>query len=147
MDLLSAITNYAAALSAELKQKGRTWYLELVVAERKTFWSKKKLRYQARFQIDDQQKRIAFFEMLKESGSGLSAGSGTDDGFSVGFGFKKEIYRSGRGGREGGIEEQSRIFGQDYAYRLDFQRIRHDLESLARKAGYDFQYQITPIGL
>ena len=38
------------------------------------------------------------------AGSGVSAGDS-------GFGFKKETYKTGKGTREGSIEEQSTLFG------------------------------------
>jgi len=85
--------------------------------------------------------------MLKESGSGFSTGGGLDDGISTGFGFKKEVYKTGTGGREGTIEEQSRLFGKDYSYKFEFKGIRKKIEELAQSSGYTFKYQITSIGI
>ena len=147
MTLLEEIKNYASTIQAEITEKKGVLGLSLVIAERKAFLSKKKLQYAAKLRIDDQLKEIKFTEMLKESGSGFSAGGGFDGEMSSGFGFKKEVYKSGTGGREGTIEEQSRLLGKDYSYKFDYQEIRKRIEALANSAGYEFKYQITPLGL
>jgi hypothetical protein len=147
MAVVEEVKNYASTIQAEITEKKGVLSLSLVIAERKAFLSKKKLQYLAKLRIDDEGKEITFTEMLKESGSGFSAGGGLDDGATTGFGFKKEVYKSGLGGREGMIEEQSRLFGKDYSYRFDFQEIRKTIEALAQSSGYSFKYQITPIGL
>jgi hypothetical protein len=64
-----------------------------------------------------------------------------------GFGLKKETYKSGRGGREGTIQEQSVLFGKQYTYTFDYGSIRKAVQARAERAGYAFRYQITPIGL
>ncbi len=147
MTLLDEIKNYASTIQAEITEKKGVLSLSLVIAERKAFLTKKKLQYTAKLRVDDQLKEIKFTEMLKESGAGLSAGGGFDGEMSSGFGFKKEVYKSGTGGREGTIEEQSRLLGKDYSYKFDFQEIRKRIEALANSFGYEFKYQITPIGL
>ncbi len=147
MALLDEIKRIAAEIPAEINEDRGTHTLRFLVAERKAFLSKKKLEYIAKFRIDDQGKEVRFTEMLKVSGSGLSSGSGGFDDVSPGFGFKKETYKTGAGPREGTIEEQSTLFGKDYNYRFDFKTIRPKLEELAKIAGYEFKYQITPSGL
>ncbi len=147
MTVLEEIKNYTSTIEAELTEKKGIHSLSLVIAERKGFLTKKKLQYLARLRIDDQLKEVKFTEMLKESGSGFSTGGGFDEGTTSGFGFKKEVYKSGTGGREGTIEEQSRLFGKDYSYRFDFQEVRKTIEDLARSSGYSFKYQITSMGL
>jgi hypothetical protein len=82
--------------------------------------------------------------MLKEASSGMSSG---DSDFGPGFGFKKESYKTGMGGREGGIEEQSALFGRQYTYAFDYSNVRKAMEEAASKAGFAFKYQITSIGL
>ena len=144
--VLDDIKNYALSIGAEIKEKKGIQELSLTIAERKGFLTKKRLIYAAKFRIDEGAKEIRFSEMLKESGSGISTGGGMDDGGSPGFGFKKEVYKSG-GGREGTIEEQSRLFGKDYSYQFDFQVIRKKIEELAQSSGYECRYQIIPLGL
>jgi hypothetical protein len=141
------LQSFMNSIGAEMKEKKGAYEFSLIIAERKGFLTKKKLIYSAKFRIDDEARELKFFEMLKESGSGFSAGGGLDDAGSSGFGFKKEVYRSGGRGREGTIEEQSRLFGKDYSYRFEYQTIRQKMESLAQSSGYSFRYQITPIGL
>jgi len=147
MTLLDGIKNYASTIQAEMKEKKGVHELSFVIAERKAFLTKKKLQYIAHLRIDDEVKEIKFTEMLKESGSGFSTGGGLDDGISTGFGFKKEVYKTGTGGREGTIEEQSRLFGKDYSYKFEFKGIRKKIEELAQSSGYTFKYQITSIGI
>jgi hypothetical protein len=148
MSLRDEIATYADELGGELSEKKDIFKIEILIAERKAFLSKKKLRYIAKFRIKDDTKELKFTEMLAESGSGLSSvGSDFDGGMSTGFGFKAETYKTGSGGREGSIEEQSKLFGKDYSYKFDYKAIRSKFESLAKSEGYSFKYQITPIGL
>jgi hypothetical protein len=150
MALIDDIKTYAATLPADVSEKNGINTLDALIAERKAFLSKKKLQYIAKFRIDDEAKQVKFTEMLKESGSGLtSGGGGFDDGMSPGIGFKTESYNTlNKGGqREGSIEEQSSLFGKDYTYNFDYKAVRAKVEELAKAAGYEFKYQITPIGL
>lgn len=146
--MLDQIQAFASRLGAEITEKKGVWSLNKLIAERKAFLSTKKLTYTAKFRIDAETKTLKFSEMLTERGSGLTAGGGFDGdlGVSTGFGFKKEVYKTG-GGREGSIEEQSRLFGKDYRYTFDYSVVRKTFEDLARTSGYQFKYQITPIGL
>jgi hypothetical protein len=144
MALKDDLAAYAKSIPAELKEKKGVYTLEFTVAERKVLLSKKKLTYSAKYRIDDDKKELRFTEMLKEASSGMSSG---DSDFGPGFGFKKESYKTGMGGREGGIEEQSVLFGKQYTYAFDYSKVRKTMEEAATKAGYAFKYQITPIGL
>jgi hypothetical protein len=144
MTLLNEISQVATAIPAEIKEKKGIFEMTAVIAERKTFLSKKKLQYIARFRINEAAKEVKFTEMLKESGWGLSSG-GND--MSPGFGFKTESYNTMNKGREGLIEEQSALFGKNYSYKFDCKTIRAKFEELAKAAGYEFKYQITPVGL
>jgi hypothetical protein len=141
---IDEIRKIAGKIPAELKEKKGLYSMEFTVAERKVLLSKKKLTYTAKFRLDDVKKEVRFTEMLMESGSGLSSGSGD---FGPGFGFKAETYKTGTGGREGGIKEQSDLFGKQYSYTFDFANIRNQIEAEATRAGYSFKYQITALGL
>jgi hypothetical protein len=146
MALLDEIKRIAQQAGAMLDEKKGVYTFRVLVAERKAFLSKKRLEYIAKFRIDDTGKEIWFTEMLKESGSGLSAGGDMED-MSPGFGFKASVYKTGMGGREGTIEEQSNLFGKTYAYKFDFKAIKGQFESTAQSAKYNFKYQMIPIGL
>lgn len=146
MALQEEIKEVFSAFPAEFSEKKGVVTAEYVVAERKAFLSKKKVTYIAKYRIVEDAKEVRFTEMLKESGSGLSSGGFGDDSPS-GFGFKKGTYRTGLGGREGTIEEQSNLFGSKYSYKFDFKAIRAAIQKKAEDAGYAFKYQITPIGL
>lgn len=146
MNLLEEIKRIAGEIPAELKEEKGKYVLEFVVAERKSFLSKKKLSYKAQFRIDEEKKELQFTEMLKESGFGAS--SGDMDDMNPGFGFKAGTYKVGAGGeRSGTIKEQSNLFGKKYEYQFDFGKIRKEIEEKARESGYAFVYKITPIGI
>ncbi len=114
--------------------------IEILLAERKVFLSKKKLIYSAKAKINDTEKIVDFSELLKETGIGLS--SGGDMEMSPGFGFKKETYNTFGGARKGTIEEQSKLFGKNYAYKFDYASVRNKVEEIAQKNGYKFIYKI-----
>jgi hypothetical protein len=49
-------------------------------------------------------------------------------------------------GREGTIEEQSKLFGKDYNYNFDFGAIRNKFKGIAEDFGYAFEYHIIGLG-
>jgi hypothetical protein len=143
MELQQALHEIGKTLPAELvPQKDGSLKLEAVVAERKSFLSKKKLTYTCRMRVDGPGKQLRFFEMLKESGFGLSGG-GTDEDGAPGFGFKKEVYKTAGAERNGSIEEQSRLFGKDYCFRFDFGRFRESVRQASEAAGFAFEVKWT----
>jgi hypothetical protein len=117
------------------EQKDGSLALESVVAERKSFLSRKKLTYRCRVRLDEAGKEVKLFEILKESGFGMS---GVGDDMAPGFGFKKETWKSDGKTREGTLEEQSRLFGKDYSYKFDFALVRKAVEQAAADAGFSF---------
>lgn len=148
MSLIDTISAYSTKLGGDMSEKKGINTLEILIAERKAFLSRKKLKYIAKFRINDETKELKFTEMLAESGVGLSSGgSDFDGGMSTGFGFKSESYNTSSGKREGTIEEQSNLFGKDYSYNFDYKAIRAEFERIAASEGYEFKYQVTPIGL
>jgi hypothetical protein len=138
--LIDTIKSFAESIPASWSEKRGVFTIQFIVAERKTFLSKKKLTYTAKFRIDDAAKEIRFTEQLKESGAGVSGGGG-------GMGFKTETYNTRKGPREGSIEEQSRLFGAKYSYTFDFSKVRAFLESEAANAGFTFDYKLTSRGV
>ncbi len=136
MSLIDEIRSMAASVGADLKEKGGVFTLTLTVAERKAFLSRKKLEYVARFRVDKAAGEMVFTEMLKERGSGISAG----DDLSPGLGFKAGTYRTGAGPREGSIIEQSEYFGRRYSYSFDWKTMRGWMEQAARASGLAFRY-------
>jgi hypothetical protein len=138
MDLLQSIQAYAKSIPTDFKEKKGSCELSFTVAERKTFLSKQKLTYQAKFRINDQEKTVHFAEMLKEASSGMDASGG----------FQATSFSTGKGGQQNSvIEQQSDQFGKKYDYQFDFKAVRGKIEDLAREAGYEFSYQITFKGL
>ena len=129
---------------AEFSEKKGMVTVKCTVAERKSFLSKKKLVYTAKYRIDEKKQEVRFTEVLKESGFGVSGGGDFD---SPGFGFKKETFKTGGKSREGVIEEQSNLFGKKYNYTFDFKTIRENIEQKTQDAGFAFKYKMTAFGL
>jgi hypothetical protein len=130
--------------AAKVAGKGQNGEVKMVIAEQKSFLSKKSVEYSAKFAVDDSARTVRFFEMLKESGSGMSGGDGD---FGGGWGVSKETYKTGPGGREGTIEQQGSLLGKKFAFAFDYGRIRNDVRAIAERNGYQLAYQITPKGL
>lgn len=145
MGVTQAIVGCLAGLGAEVKSKEDRGEARLVLAEKTSFLSKKKVEYQAKFRVDERERVVRFFEMLKESGSGMSGGGPDDVG--GGFGFKKETYKTGGGGREGTLEAQGNLLGQTYSFTFDYGWTRAAVEAISAHHGYRFEYQLTPKGL
>jgi len=133
MSLLGNFQTIAAETAAAVKGTRNA------IAERKAFLSKKKLEYHITLNIDEPAKKVTFSDMLKESGAGLTSG----DSDSVGFGFKKETFKTGVGGRQGSIQEQSTLFGKTYNYSFDFGAVRKKFEEAAQAAGFSFEYSFS----
>ncbi|MDD5016373.1 MAG: ribonucleoside-triphosphate reductase [Atribacterota bacterium] len=135
MSLKETLMELGKGFPAEFKeQKDGSLVLQFVIAERKAFLSKKKLTYKSKVRVNDEKKEVTFFEMLSESNSGLSAGSG--------FEFKKETYGVKGKEREGGIEEMSNLFGKNYQYSFDYKKIREAIKKEAQKTGYSFSVKL-----
>jgi len=124
-----------------IEKRNNIFLLSFVVAQRKAFLRTDRLTYQCRLKVDDNKKEIIFFEILKESGAGVSTG-GADD-FGSGFGFKVEKVRINNRGRHGTVKEQSTLFGKKYNYEFNFEKIRQDVESIAEKYGFNFSYVLN----
>ena len=144
MGLQEEIKQVFATFPAKFSENKGVFTAEYAVAERKSFLSKKKLVYIAKYRVSEDKREVRFTEMLKESGFGFSGGQGDS---SLGFGFKKETYKTGGGAREGTIEEQSNLFGGKYNYTFDYKTIRKAIEKKTEEAGFAFKYQTTSLGL
>ena len=142
MNTKDELGSIAAKISGNLNEKRGVFEITSTIAERKAFLSVKKLVYYSKIKVDDANKELHFFEMLKESGAGLS--SGFDSETSSNFGFKKEVYKTGEQGRVGSIEEQSKLFGKDYTYKFDYAQVRNTVKALAENSGYKFSYHLLP---
>ncbi len=132
-------------VGAKVGGKGETGDAKLIIAERKAFLAKKTVEYSAKFRVQDDDRVVRFFEMLKESASGMSVSD--DDDVGAGWGVSKGIYQTGTGGRDGFIEAQGSLLGSKYAFTFDYAKIRTGVRELTEKHGYRFDYQLTPRGL
>ena len=132
-------------VGAKVSAKSQGGQAELLIAEQKSFLSKKRVEYSAKFRVDDGDRTVRFFEMLKESGSGMSGGDSLDVG--GGWGVRKETYKTGLGGREGNLEAQGSLLGKKYAFTFDYGKIRTAVQTIAERNGYRFDYQVTSKGL
>ncbi len=138
MSLQEKIKKVARELSVDVKEQGGFFSFKKVIAERRIFIFRRKLMYVGRMKIDDEQKKVYFTEMLKETGFG----SGSED-MSTGVGFKVENYKTEVGPREGVIEERSRLFGKKYDYKFDFSDFRKKIKDIVLENGYEFIYKIV----
>jgi hypothetical protein len=145
MAIADDIRAYLSGQGAKVSGKGDAGEAVAVLAEQKSFLSKKKVEYKARFKVIEAERVVRFFEMLAESGSGM--GGSDFDQAGGGWSFKTETYKTGGGGRSGSITEQGSLLGKKYSFTLDYAKIRNDIEALATSRGYRFEYQITPKGL
>lgn len=139
-NILQMVKSSIQDIPGEFQDKKEVFCLDCVIAERKTFLSKQKLSYIARFRVDDSSKEITFTEMLKEEKSGLGAG-GTDD-ISPGFSFRKSSSSSGPGGLEGVVDQQSSLFGKKYNFAFDYKKVRAAVKEAAEREDYSFIYKI-----
>ena len=146
MSVVEEIKSYLAGeAGAQVSGKSQGGEAKLVVAEQKSLLSKKKVEYSAKFKVDDKERVVRFFEMLKESGSGMSGGDAGD--FGGGWGVTKTTYKMGVGGLEGTLESQGALLGKKFAFSFDYGRIRNAVQAIAEQNGYGFEYQVTPKGL
>jgi len=136
-DLIAAGSAFPAPLQA---QKDGSLAMEALIAERKAFLSKRKLTYKCKLRVDEAERRVTFWEMLIEKGSGVSGG----DDMAPGFGFKKETYGVSGKERSGSIEEASMLFGKDFDYAWDYAAVRTAVRAAAEAAGYSFEVVLNP---
>lgn len=118
------------------ERRGNILTLDFVVAQRKAFLRTDKLTYHCKLKINDHDKKVIFFETLRESGAGVSTG-GYDE-FSTGFGFRTEKTSIRGKERESTIEQKSNLFGKKYDYTFEFGKIRKDIKKVADSHGYSF---------
>ncbi len=136
---------FSQEVGAKVTAKNQGGEASLVIAEQKSFLSKKRVDYSAKFKVDDTDRSVHFTETLKERGAGMSGGSNVDVG--GGWSFSKETYKTGPNGREGSIEAQGSMLGKKYAFTFDYGKIRAAVQALAERNGYRFEYQVFPRGL
>jgi len=135
MPLKDKIFEESKRFNAQFQEgKDGSLSLEIVVAERRVLFSRKRLIYKCRVDINETEKIVKFHEILKETSCGLSCG----EDMGPGFGFKKEVYKTGVGGREGTLEELSILFGKKYKYSFNYSSIKDIVGQVAQKEGYKF---------
>ncbi|MCX7826133.1 MAG: hypothetical protein N2689_11335 [Verrucomicrobiae bacterium] len=141
MSLKDRLIELGKNLPAQFQpQQDGTLATEYVVAERRWLLSRKKVTYRCRVRVDEARRAVRMFEMLKESGFGLSSSS---DDIGPGFGFKKETCKTTGPAREGGIDEQARLLGRQYKCEFDFSAVRNVVKQAATEAGYAFSMCLT----
>ena len=137
-DLIAASASLPARLSP---QKDGSMAGEAVLAERKAFLSKKKLTYRCKARVDEGARVVRFWEVLVETGSGVSSGG---DDFAPGGGFSAGTYKTGGKERSGSIETASSLFGKDYSYQWDYAAVRTALQQVAAAAGFGWETVLNP---
>jgi hypothetical protein len=129
-----------AFIGFNLTDESNGFSFHRLIAERKVFLSTKKLEYSGRVKIDETNKEVIFSDKLSETGSGLTFGTDSDIGPSIGF--STTTYNSGINGKSGTIEEQSTLFGKDYNFTFKFEDIRLKVTRVCVNEGYKFTYSI-----
>jgi hypothetical protein len=146
MSVAEAIKSYLVdEVKAQVSVSAQGAEATLVVAEQKSLLSKKRVEYTARFKVEDKDRVVRFFEMLKESGSGMSGGDTGD--FGGGWGVTKTTYKTSGSGIEGNLEAQGALLGKKFGFSFDYGRVRNAVRAIAERDGYRFEYQLTPKGL
>jgi hypothetical protein len=121
-------------------RKKDIWELKALLAERKSFLSRKKLFFRATFQVDEAARSVRYSERLEESGSGFGAGDGL-----VGAGVRTWRTSSGKEGRTGDIKETLRLFGETYSFTFRCESVREVVKRVAEEEGFAFDYRILGI--
>jgi hypothetical protein len=137
--IMKTIRSVITGLPGDFNSDDGLHSLTSVIAERKGFFSRRKLTFTARFRVNEETREVIYNETLVEKKSGLGAGTG--EGIS-GFGFRKWKTASGPGGLEGVLEEQSEMFRRKYGFTFRFQQIRDAVRKLVEDEGYTFKHQI-----
>jgi len=110
--IMKTIRSVITGLPGDFNSDDGLHSLTSVIAERKGFFSRRKLTFTARFRVNEETREVIYNETLVEKKSGLGAGTG--EGIS-GFGFRKWKTASGPGGLEGVLEEQSECSAESTA--------------------------------
>lgn len=140
--LTERLRNFCLNNNGKFEQKKDKIICQFTVAERKAFLTRKKIVYKVNLKVDDITRKVAYSEMLKETGFGLSSSVG-DDELSPGFSFKAHKIKQGFGTPpEGTIIENSYLFGQKYTYRFDYKELREKIKNLVSESGYTIDYKI-----
>ncbi len=137
--IMKTIRSVITGLPGDFQSDDGLHSLTSIVAERKGFFSRRKLTFTARFRVNEETREVVYNETLVERKSGLGAGSG--EGIS-GFGFRTWKISSGPSGLDGALEEQSELFGRKYGFTFRFQQIRDAVRKLAAEEGYTFKHQL-----
>ncbi|MCK9368416.1 hypothetical protein M0R04_00340 [Candidatus Dojkabacteria bacterium] len=123
-------------IEGDWNEKKGVWECKKEIASRKAFLSTKVLNYIAKFRVDEENKEVKFSEMLMEKGSGIDGGVGFSS-YSYSTSFTKP--------NQGGIKEQSDLFGKKYEYKFQWGEISKLVESIAKENGYTFNYSILGV--
>jgi len=142
MPLTEDINKLAANLSLNIREAQGIHHINVIVADCKSYNSRQKLEYRARFRINETEKAVKFTEALQESEVGFSSGSPLSRA-----GFKADTFDIRNISVKVSIEDQTTLFEKRYTYSYDFSSIRDQIEVLTDKAGYRFKYQITTVGI
>lgn len=106
--------------------------IELVKANKKWGSGGKKITYSSSILVDDDSKKVFYWEMTKESSAGLSMGAKSEKSFQMG----KTLYRKEKSvdyGAEGKVLETS----------IDFGQISKMLKEVAKSNGYKFKVVLS----
>ncbi len=130
--VLAAIETALAAKPGLSLVRGQNADIEIASVPADANWmiGKKKVTYSACLLADAASRTVVFWEMLKESGFGLSSL----------FSFKVETYRSDGKTISGNVKEVGYgPGGKVLDYKWDYSQVRSLVENEAQKAGWSFK--------
>ncbi len=136
--IMNTIRSLITGLPGDFQSDEGLHSLTSVVAERKGFFSRRKLPFTARFRVNEETREVVYNET---SWKKRAARAGNGEG-NIGFASGKWKIASGPGGLEGVLEEQSEMFRRRYGFTFRFQQIRDAVRTLVEKEGYTFKHQI-----
>ena len=130
--ILNAITAALPGHIGLVLTRGQKTDLEIHNTLADADWTsgRKKVEYSACILAETSSRTIIFWEMIKETGSGMGAF----------FSFKKETYRSDGKTRSGTVQETGYTpGGKQIDYQWDYANIRQLVETAVRQSGWQFK--------
>jgi hypothetical protein len=137
--IMTTIRNTMTGLPGDFQAEDGLHSLTSVIAERKGFFSRRKLTFTARFRVNEETREVIYNETLVERRIGLGAGIG--EGIS-GFGFRKWKITANPRGLDGTEEGHSQPFGRKDGFTFRFQQVRDAVRKVVEEEGYTFKNQI-----
>lgn len=137
--MLDALADWGRAEGAEVQLDTNILVLEWTVAQRRFAGALRHLRYRLQMEADEPDRTVILAETLWERTPGRAA---VDLGADLRE--RDEMYRVGTVWERTAWEAQSGLFRMAYDIAFDFAQLRHRLERLCVRRGYQLR-QLIPL--